>query len=205
MARGTPNNWIAVDCEIHEDSKTKAVARASGLPLNECVGAVVRILGRMRRKAPKGELAPVLNDDLNEWAGYAADHAFAAQFVAHFCDETRKVFSWMEYNGKMLEQSRKSVRRIRNYRNRKKKERRDAAKNVTRNAPRTKRERSRSPNPTQPNPSGVGDGGGAAVAGSTLEGSPALPEVQELAAALTVEQKNAIRAEHGLPPLKVVA
>lgn len=203
--KGVPNNWIAVDCDIDDDDKTKAVARASGLPLNECVGAVVRVLARMRRKAPKGELATIINEDLNAWAGYPESHVFAAQFVAQFCDENRKVFSWMAYNGRMLEKSKRDVKRIRNYRNRKKKERRGDTRNVTRNVPRTLRKRSASPNPTQPNPLGGGGGGGAAVGAVALEGTSPLPEVQELVRAVaastpiaTAEERRAIRAEIGL-------
>lgn len=204
--KGVPNNWIAVDCDIDDDDKTKAVARASGLTLNECVGAVVRVLARMRRKAPKGELAKVLNEDLNEWAGFAENHTFAAQFVKHFCSEARVVLSWMAYNGDMIERSRKAVKRIRKYRRDKQKERRngkkDVTRNVTGNARRTKRERSVSPNPTLPNPSGLRVGGVGAAVALEPTGAQALPEVQELVRADPTsidwrsELKNAERKPH---------
>lgn len=202
--KGVPNNWIAVDCDIDDDDKTKAVARASGLTLNECVGAVVRVLARMRRKAPKGELALIPDDDLNAWAGFDPGHTFAAHFVARFCDGKRKVISWMAYNGKMIQRGQQAVKRIRKYRKKKQLERKHVTRNVTGNVPRTKRERSVSPDPTLPNPSGLRVGGkGTAEPLEPLgaHGSPVKEIVRAVAASTqiaTAEERQAIRAELGL-------
>jgi hypothetical protein len=158
----------------------------------------------MLRKAPKGELATIPNGDVNAWAGYDPDHEFAAHFVAKFCDENRKVLSWMAYNGRMIAKSKRDVSRIRKYRKERNLERKKGGANVTRNVPRTFRKRSASPNPTQPNPLGVGVGGRVADGAYAPEGAAPPPEVQELITAVaTAAEMQAIREEAGLPPLRI--
>lgn len=193
------NNWIAVDCDMRDDPKTRAVARATHMKPNECVGAIVAVLSKMRRMAQTGSLADVDNATLNEWAGYKSDATFAGHFVKQFCDDKRKVGAWMKYNGRMIAKNKRDVARIRKYREKKKLERRNGNGDATRIVTRTKRGRSRSPNPTQPNPSGVGGGGGAAGALEPL-GAQALPEVKALALVIgspDADERKAMRIAAG--------
>ena len=177
-------NWIAVDCEIAEDPKTRAVCRLAAVPTNEGVGAVVRVFGKMRHKAKRGSLALFDSETINAWAGYHDAHPFAAAFVAQFCDGKRKVISWMRYNGKMIAKGEKDVVRMRNYRKKKDLERQHGSANRSRTGTRTVHEPSRVPNPTQPNLQKVGGLGELGGERESREPAPlphAVPSVSAVA------------------------
>lgn len=92
-------NWIAIATKIGEDPKIGAIASASGLRLNEAIGAVVRVLCKLPAHAGDGVIADVPDETLEEWGGFRGEPGvFAQAFRKVLCTEGT-VTSWEKYNG----------------------------------------------------------------------------------------------------------
>jgi hypothetical protein len=105
--------WIAISREIANDPKVHALAEATKLDVDACIGKLVRLFAAMAEHAPDGRLDHVPATTLEVWANWRGKRGlFAGAFLAGFAPDG-KVTAWERYNGAKIKKAERDRERLR--------------------------------------------------------------------------------------------
>ncbi|HET8772052.1 MAG TPA: hypothetical protein VFM71_13795 [Gemmatimonadaceae bacterium] len=142
-------DFVAIDTGIAGDRITHAIAAQCKIRLPEAVGLLTLLFAGMAKHADDGNLAGILDSQLEEWTHWHGKRGTLAPILREMlCDDDGLVRAWDDWNGTMIAKAKRERDRLRKWRADRV---RDADANSTRTRTRTVRDEETVPDLTVPN------------------------------------------------------
>lgn len=99
--------WVRIDADIEEHPKVWQLANLCGVSVEECVGHLAILFGKVAKFNPDGRLDDVSDLNLEKWASWHGERSLFAQSFREHWLKNGVITGWAKRNGKLLERAEK--------------------------------------------------------------------------------------------------